>query len=138
MTDPSRTIKLLKATGPDAFPALSISAAAPAELLDDDTVAALPGHDHPVLREMWAAELSAVIATHATSVRELGANEAGWTHHVRIEVEGDPGRPPRYRDFVVVATGLPDEDSAAANGYEFGALLVDVALVAGGRRGRAN
>jgi len=136
MTD-ARTIKLLQATA-DAFPALTITLAAPAVLLDDDTVAAPAGAADTAPLEVWAAELAAVIETHAASVRDLAANAQGWTHHVRVEVLGDPGRPRRYQDFVVVASGLPDEDTAAAEGYEYAEVLVAAVVAAGGRRPRAN
>ena len=137
MTNARRTIKLLQANA-DAFPALTISAAAPAKMTDDDHLVALPFSNDPVVREVWAAELTAMIATDAASVCALAANAEGWTHHVRVEGRSDPGRPPSYRDFVVIASGLPDEDTAAAQGYEYGELLVDVVAAASGHRGRAN
>jgi hypothetical protein len=124
-------IRLLRATSADSFPPLEIEAAVPARLTDDHHVVAV-GDLSDEQQFLWAAELSAVIASHECAARRLAENDSGFDFWLRIL--GNEGEAP-FTDFLIAASRLPADDfEALASSYEFGELNVTAVV---GPRGSA-
>lgn len=119
---PAKTIRVLRATSEDAFPAIEITAAVPAVVTGDGEVAqqtAVSAH----LAADFAEVLTGFLAGKTWAATPLEDNEAGWTHHLRLQA--DDGT---FRDLLVVARGIPADDlEAAAHGYESAELEVSLA-----------
>lgn len=121
-----RPVRVLRAS---AAHELSITAAAPAVLLDDGRIAALLTDADFVA--VWGRELTRHLAGHVFGVRELDQAPEPWTHWLRLFGDDEAGEA-AHRDFVVACPDMPaDEVAAARLGLDFAEALAAIFPPAG-------